>query len=313
MNEPLVSVVIPCYNVSAYVQKAIESILKQTYTNLEIWIIDDASADDTLQKIQSCNDQRIKVIPFKENTQKIGAVNDVLTKVQGDFICFQDADDWSEPDRIREQVAQFTMQPDLGICFTRYQYIGKTISLPGKISITNDELKSEFLEFGNKRKEGFYPTICGTMMISKAALNKTVGYNPYFKGRVAEDIHWIYRILKEFKGVTVDKSLYNYLIREGSFTEIQAAGKNAKYAYSWQLLSKIIYKDIHENTDVLNAEHIHELKLLELEACEEALVDQIRLNNKIKQIYQNSMSFKIGKIILTPLKMLNTIKRMLSK
>ena len=85
MTDPLVSVVIPCYNVSDYVQQAIDSILAQTYTNLEIWVVDDASTDDTLQKINSFNDKRIRVISLKENTHKVGAVNEALTKVRGEL------------------------------------------------------------------------------------------------------------------------------------------------------------------------------------------------------------------------------------
>ena len=73
--EPLVSVIIPCYNVSSFVDKAVNSILFQTYTNLEIWLIDDASEDDTLQKIRSVKDDRVYLEIFKNNTQKIFAVN----------------------------------------------------------------------------------------------------------------------------------------------------------------------------------------------------------------------------------------------
>ena len=69
-TTPLVSIIIPCYNVSGYVEKAVTSILNQSYNNLEIFLIDDASTDDTWQKIKSFKDARIKVIAFKENTQK---------------------------------------------------------------------------------------------------------------------------------------------------------------------------------------------------------------------------------------------------
>lgn len=103
-SNPLVSIIIPCYNVEAYVEKAINSILNQTYTNLEIWIIDDASTDGTLQKVNAIKDDRIRIISFKENTQKVGAVNEALQKVNGDYIAFQDADDWSEPTRVQQQL-----------------------------------------------------------------------------------------------------------------------------------------------------------------------------------------------------------------
>jgi hypothetical protein len=138
------------------------------------------------------------------------------------------------------------------------------------------------------------------MMVSKAALQKTNGYCPYFAGRVAEDIHWVYRILKDFNGITIDKVLYNYRLRKGSFTQIQFRGIEPKYTYSWQLLSKIIYKDIHENIDVLAPENRELLLKLELEACEDALVDNIQLLNETRNIYNRSISFRIGKFMLAP-------------
>ncbi len=298
MSE-LISVIIPCYNVSLYVEKAVNSILSQSHTNLEIWIIDDGSTDDTLRKIKGIRDERIKIIDFKENTQKVGAVNEVLQQVNGDYIAFQDADDWSEPDRIQEQLHEFESDPELGVCFTGYRYIGKTASLPQKISVTDKELKTEFLDFfKNDLKRD--STVCPTMMISRAALQKTKGYHPYFAGRVAEDIQWIYRILKDFKGVTINKPLYNYRMRQGSFTQIKYSGKNAKYAYSWQLLSKIIHKDVYEGIDVLASENKDLLQQLELEACEEALEQTIQLLNETRSAYENSTTFKAGKLLLKP-------------
>jgi glycosyltransferase involved in cell wall biosynthesis len=307
-EQPLVSVIIPCYNVSAFIQKAIQSIIDQTYTNLEIWIVDDASTDDTLQKIKAFKDDRIKVLEFKNNTQKIGAVNEVLQKVNGEFIAFQDADDWSEPDRIEQQLKYFESEPGLGVCFTNYRYVGYKMELPGKIALTNEDLKDEFLQFGNKKNKELSPTVCGSMMISKAALQKTGGYHPYFAGRVAEDIHWIYRILKDFKGNTIDKVLYNYRTRQGSLTDVSFSGTNAKYAYSCQLLSRIIYKDIHESFDVLNPANKVELARLELEACEEKLNDTLKLLNDTRKIYENSFSFKLGKFILKPWQLFKSIK-----
>jgi glycosyltransferase involved in cell wall biosynthesis len=306
---PLVSVLIPCYNVSAFVEKAIISVLNQTYSNLEILIIDDASSDDTLNKIRKFKDGRIKVIEFKENTQKVGAVNATLKMAHGDLICFQDADDWSEPKRIEKQVQHFIEKPELGICFTCYRYAGEKKGSPRRVSMSYEELKNEFLDYGCIKQMDFHPTICATMMITKVVLNKTKGYHPYFVGRVAEDTQWIYRILKDFTGLTVDEVLYNYVVRKGSLTQIQFSGSNVKAAYSWQLLAKIIYKDFYENFDLLDADNVNELKAVELQACEEALVEQIQRNHKISAVYENSTSFKIGKIVLTPFLKLSGLRK----
>jgi len=307
MEQPLVSVIIPCYNVSTYVDKAIRSILGQTYTNLEILIIDDASTDDTLSKIQFFNDKRIRVIVGKENTKKIGAVNEVLKKVNGDFICFQDADDWSEPTRIEKQVNQFIQTRELGICFTAYKHYGDKENIPSPISLSNEDLRDEFIDFGNKKNKHYQPTCCPSMMISRTVLKDFPGYDLYFTGRVAEDIHWIYRILKKYKGQTINEYLYNYTVRKDSLTGNQFMGTNSKAAYSWKLLSMIIYKDIYENFDLLNPENIDELKALELLACEEALAQQIQITYKTSAAYENSRSFKIGKLILSPFKQLDEL------
>lgn len=298
--KPLISVIIPCYNVAPFVCRAVESILIQTYKNLEIWIINDASTDETLQKINSFQDPRIKIITFKENTQKIGAVNEVLKKVTGDYIAFQDADDWSESNRIEEQVREFFKDDKLGICFSNYKCIGRRTFLPVKINLTNEDIRNEFLNYNIKRENGNFPTICGTMMISKLALHKTGGYHPYFAGRVAEDIQWIYRILKDFKGITVNKVLYNYQSREGSLTHIQSTGNKPKYAYSWQLLSKIIYKDVHEGKDLLAPENKEMLDKLELEACEQALAEKIMELRNLQIAYEKSARYRLGKFLLTP-------------
>ena len=306
-NQPLVSVIIPCYNVGAFVEKAIGSILQQTYTNLEICIIDDASTDDTLQKINKFNDERIRVTAFKQNTKKVGAVNEVLQQVNGELICFQDADDWSEPERIKQQVKQFTQQPNLGICFTNYRNVGGKKGLPFRIALSNEELRDEFLEFGYKKNIDFDPTNCGTMMITKEALQKTGGYSPYFAGRVAEDIQWVYRVLKIFRGITLENVLYNYRARDGSFTDMVYSGENAKYAYSCQLLSRIIYKDVYEQIDVLGNKE--ELSRLELESCEAQLKETIKLLNATRNIYENSFTFKLGKFILIPWHFIISIKK----
>ena len=303
INKPLVSVIIPCYNVSDYVLKAIDSIINQTYTNLEIWLIDDASTDNTLEKLKAVKDTRVRLFSSKLNTQKIDAVNEVLQKVTGDLIAFQDADDWSEPTRIEKQVNEFSKQPELGICFTNFIYEGIKEKNPGPVALTNDDLKDEFLYFMKKKNAHLTATCCPSMMISRDALTATRGYNAYFKGRVAEDIQWIYRILKFYKGITINEALYHYTVRGNSLTGLQHAGANAKAAYAWHLLGKIIEQDIQQNVDVFSAENAGLLKRIELEACEEALKEAVAKLNTVKHNYERSWNFRVGKCLLSPFRL----------
>lgn len=299
-GQPLVSVIVPCYNVADYIEKAVFSILNQSYRNLEIFLVDDASTDDTLAKLKAFNDKRIKILQFETNTKKIGAVNEALQQTTGEFIAFQDADDWSEAGKIEQQVKQFQLIKDLGICFTKYRHVSHILSVPVRIAQSDSELKDEFLNFGSRKLTQLAPSMCATMMITRYVLNETNGYHPYFAGRVAEDIHWVYRILKKHPGVAIDKPLYNITAREGSLTNMQFAGKNVKAAYTWQLLSKIIHKDVQEHVDLLDPSNSNELKQAELEACEEALVENIRLVGAIRSAFENSTSFRLGKTLLMP-------------
>jgi glycosyltransferase involved in cell wall biosynthesis len=301
-KEALVTVLIPAYNVEDYVEKAIRSILEQSYTRLEILLINDASTDSTLKKLRSFDDPRIRVISFEKNTQKIGAVNKVLTEATGDYICFQDADDWSQASRIEKQLAAFKEEPELGICFTNYRYEDQPSKQTYQIAQTDAGLKKEFLEFGSRNDTALSPTICATMMISKQVYQSVGGYHPYFTGRVAEDIHWIYRILKNYKGVSLPQELYFITKRADSLTGLQFSGANAKAAYSWKLLEKIIYQDIVQHVDVLDESNVDRLKAIELEACEELLGDTIRQLNKVQKTYESSKSYRLGRLLLSPLR-----------
>ena len=101
MNEPLVSVIVPVYKVEDYLDKCVESIVKQTYKNLEIILVDDGSPDNCPSMCDSWaqKDSRIKVI-HKENGGVSSARNSALDTAAGDYICFVDSDDFIEPNAV---------------------------------------------------------------------------------------------------------------------------------------------------------------------------------------------------------------------
>jgi len=104
MREPLVSVIIPAYNSEKYVLEAIESVLFQTYRNLEVIVVDDKSTDNTLSIISSIKDERLHLYRNECNRGIAYTTNRAVSLSRGEYIALMDDDDISMPDRLKIQV-----------------------------------------------------------------------------------------------------------------------------------------------------------------------------------------------------------------
>lgn len=104
MEKKLISVIIPMYNASRFIKQCVKSILKQTYKNFELLIINDGSTDNSLDICSRFKDQRIKII----NQKNAGCEYARLTGIKqskGEYICFVDADDWIAKDYLEKLIA----------------------------------------------------------------------------------------------------------------------------------------------------------------------------------------------------------------
>ena len=114
IEKPLVSVLLSIYKVEEYIEECLDSILAQSYTNLEIVCVDNGSPDKCgkiLEKYAK-RDKRIKVVTLSENKMLCGGRNAGLDNATGDFICFVDPDDWIEKDYIKSMVEVMQTQKD---------------------------------------------------------------------------------------------------------------------------------------------------------------------------------------------------------
>src|SRR5690554_2414188 len=94
MPQPLISIIVPCYNVGVFIKKSLQSIYLQTYTNWECILVDDGSKDQTKNEIDVWlkRDSRFKYI-YQDNQGLSGARNTGLQKAEGEFVYFFDSDD----------------------------------------------------------------------------------------------------------------------------------------------------------------------------------------------------------------------------
>lgn len=106
-EQPLVSVIIAAKNAAATIETSINSLRRQTWSNLEILVVDDGSSDDTVACVSrlAALDGRVVLLTNDRTPGAYGARNSGLEKAIGDFIAFHDADDWAHPRRIERQVA----------------------------------------------------------------------------------------------------------------------------------------------------------------------------------------------------------------
>ena len=122
INKSLVSVIVPTYNLERIVERTIRSILNQTYSNVEVLVIDDCSTDNTVKVIKSIGDERIVLL---ENNKQLGAAysrNRGIANARGDYIAFLDGDDiWYET-KLEEQL-KFMKENDYSFSCTDYDEI----------------------------------------------------------------------------------------------------------------------------------------------------------------------------------------------
>lgn len=118
---PLVSVIIPAYNASTTIAATLQSVRAQTFTDFEVWVIDDGSTDDTLARVQdwivATGDRRFQVARYANGRQAV-ARNRGVARSRGELIAFLDADDLWTPDKLAVQVSVLQAHPAAGLVYS---------------------------------------------------------------------------------------------------------------------------------------------------------------------------------------------------
>ena len=151
-SKPLLTVLMPVYNAEEFLAESIGSVLKQTYYNFELLILDDTSTDNSLKIIKDYakEDKRIKVLVNNENQKTAKSRNILLKKATTEFIAWMDADDISLPHWLQTQMDFLKQNPNIDVVSCHLQFFGGREFI-FKRHLLDSQIKSTFLldcEFG---------------------------------------------------------------------------------------------------------------------------------------------------------------------
>ena len=294
-NKPLISVIVPVYNVEKYVGRCLTSIINQSYTNLEIIVINDGSIDKSLSVCEeyATKDNRIKLIS-QENRGLSGARNTGLRNFTGEYVTFVDSDDWIHKDMI-EYLYKLLIRNncEMSKCGNLRVSGEMFINIKHKeiddVIYTRDEFMKLFLS-------GTY-TACWSRLFRKDIIS---GYE-FPEGLNCEDFIYMYEVIRRLNTVAVNElPLYYYYVRGDSIVNENFNLKKFDQFYSAQRLYELvkIYTPEYTKLSVTRlAGAIVSLlsssrKYQGYEAKEKELTSFLR-NNWVLFIFNNQLDYKL--------------------
>ncbi len=215
-QQPLVSVCINCFNAENCIVKTVRSVLTQTYTNLQVIVVDDHSTDNTMQLLESIKDDRLEVYRLDENGHISNANNEALSHVKGEFVAHLDADDVWYADKIEKQLTFLQTHPEYGACFS----LAEMVDIDGNViedhrfraeNGSQEEIFAKFMTTGNY--------LChSSMFAAKEILDRIGGHDLtllYF-----HDFELWLRMIQECAVYILPEKLLAYRVSDGSNSDM---------------------------------------------------------------------------------------------
>jgi glycosyltransferase involved in cell wall biosynthesis len=211
-SNPLVSVLVATYNSEDFIEKTLDSLLEQTYKDLEILVCDDTSSDSTVNIVKSYQEKDNRIV-LMQNSKNLGIslnMNNGIHKAKGEYIAILDADDWAYPYRIEEQVKVMEQDKNVVLC-SGYMHIcdeNLNVKTLRKYPLTDKEIRKAIVRYN--------PISHPASMWRKSAILKTSLYNKRFP--INRDYDLLVRISEFGKYQNIPKPLIKYRVRKESET-----------------------------------------------------------------------------------------------
>ncbi len=233
LDKPLVSIVSCFYNRANYVKRSVDSLLKQTYSNIEILLVDDGSTDNTLDELVSYKDPRIRLIRH-ENKGLVRALRAAIASSQGELIAIHGSGDISLPQRIEMQVGLLIKNSDIGVvgCYMRDFNIVKNNWDNICRTIEEDQLSQLITE---------NPFSHGEVMFRRSCYEQVGGYREFFEFSQDRDL-WL-RMAPVTRFAVVPEILYERDAVEGSVTKVPSKARKQAHLSEFAIACAITRRD----------------------------------------------------------------------
>lgn len=206
-----ISVVIPTYNRQHTLLRAVNSVLQQSYSELEILIIDDGSTDSTEEIVRTIEDYRVRYIPLGKNQGVANARNFGVANAEGEWIAFQDSDDSWHKDKLEKQMDYAKKHPEYAMIYTLYQANlsdGRQIISPAKPwpPVMEGNMFNTLLE----RNVIGAPTMC----VKRECFLRSGGFDTTYKS--LEDWEYALRFSRDYRIGFIPEALMDvYMLQDG--------------------------------------------------------------------------------------------------
>lgn len=243
-----VSILLPCYNVEAFLPQCLDSVIRQTYNDLQIVLVDDGSKDNTFAIAQdyAARDSRIEV--YHQNNQGVATTRNVLlSKIKGDYFLFVDSDDWIELDMVEFLINQAKEKnADIVTCSNVINDNPRTDKIKSVKEYKQAEIVKAFL-----CHTWFNGSLCNKLT------NVTLLHNEKFHCGISygEDALFMWHLLQYANRVVVtNEQLYHYRMNENSISHGSYDQRKMSGHLVWETISRETatlwpqYKDIADAT-----------------------------------------------------------------
>lgn len=242
MNKPLVSVVIPVYNVERFINTCLDSVLQQSYENLEVLVVDDGGPDKSISIVEQYEDQRLRIIR-QENRGLAGARNTGIREARGDFIALLDSDDYWSTDKIEKHIAVMQANPRCGVSFSASMFVDESGKSLNRLQEPFDKqnFNSPQIFCRNPIGNGSVPMIARSVFDQIAFKSAGVQHIQYFDEslRQSEDIDCWTRIALQ------TETEFHYIDQPLTFYRLNSGGLSAnvdRQLETWErVLAKVRY------------------------------------------------------------------------